>query len=470
MHCMKRLMAISLALLILMMTAAQAEVPFLMHSAGWNLDDTPVEVLLKAQVGTHMPFDDERLAMLTPITDIISLRLVTGDEEGLVTINVAEQEALTLHYKGNALRLSCRPDVTYKADGDPLSALLGESVSSAGGYEALHLAPAGESLITDGEVMLGNIPTALEKYGKRYASDTNISGYGRSAYRLDFNFAKGKEKDLKEGLLNACPEGWLKEIIGKMTFSGKQTLRVYYDKNDAPLRMEFNGSFGPEGDNRTVKLVCRIRHDAEMDKLYIELTTPAKKGKNKNNLTFERTVTTNKKGARTIAGSFKYTQTKDSVTSIWDGDFNLSNAYTDEADVLGGDFTLQTKLNGAEKYSAVTIAPELTISGTEEAPVITGWVNLTEQYAGKVTEQAKISIDLKLADPLAWSETERVIDLSAMTEAAKAAVREDTTAMFATALVVPLINALGENATYFFRDLPEDAVKNIMDAAASHAQ
>ncbi len=467
---MKRLMALALALLILMMTAAQAEVPFLVHSAGWNLDDTAVEVLLKAQVGTHMPFDDERLAMLTPITDIISLRLVTGVGEGAVTINVAEREALTLQYKGNALRLSCRPDVTYKAEGDPMSALLGEPASFSGGYEALHLAPEGESLITDGEIMLGNIPAALEKYGKRYASDTNISGYGKSAYRLDFNFAAGKEKELKEGLLDACPEGWLKEIISEMTFSGKQALRVYYDKNDAPLRMEFNGSFGPEGDNRTVKLVCRMRHDAEMDKLYIELTTPAKKGKNKNNLTFERTVTTNKKGAHTVAGSFKYTETKDNITSIWDGDFNLSNAYTDDADVLGGDFTLQTKLNGAEKYSAITIAPELTVSGTEEAPVINGWVNVTEQYAGKVTEQAKVSIDLKLAEPLAWSETERVIDLSAMTEGAKAAVREDTASMIAMALIVPLINALGENATYFFRDLPEDAVKNIMDAAASHVQ
>lgn len=470
MQCMKRLMALSLALLVLMMTAAQAEVPFLMHSAGWNLDNTPVEVLLKAQVGTHMPFDDERLATLTPITDIISLRLVTGDEQGLVTINVAEREALTLHYKGDALQLSCRPDVTYKAEGDPMSALLGESASFAGGYEALHLAPDGESLIIDGETMLGNIPAELEKYGKRYASDTNISGYGKAAYRLDFNFAAGKEKELKECLMNACPEGWLKEIISEMTFSGKQTLRVYYDKNDAPLRMEYNGSFGPEGDNRTVKLVCRMRHDAEMDKLYVELTTPAKKGKNKNNLTFERTVTTNKKGARTVVGSFKYTEAKDNITSIWDGDFNLSNAYTDDADVLGGDFTLQTKLNGAEKYSAITIAPELTISGTEEAPVITGWVNVTEQYAGKVTEQAKVSIDLNIAEPLAWSETERVIDLSAMNEAAKTAVREDTASMIATALIVPLINALGENATYFFRDLPEDAVKNIMDAAASHVQ
>jgi hypothetical protein len=171
-------------------------------------------------------------------------------------------------------------------------------------------------------------------------------------------------------------------------------------------------------------------------------------------------------GSRTVVGNFKYTAVKDGVTSIWNGEFNLANAYTGESDVLSGDFTIQTKLNGAEKYSGITIAPELTIAGTEYTPVITGWVNVTEQYAGKVTEQAKISIDLKRAEPLAWTATERIIDLSAMSEAAKAAVREDTAALVANAIVVPLINALGENAAYIFQGLPEDAVKNIVDTAS----
>ena len=466
MHIMKRLAALCLALLVLMMTAAQAEIPFLMHSADWDLETVPVEVLLKAAVDTHMPFDNDRLALLTPITDILSLRLVTGENEGLVAIAVADQEALSLQYKDNALMLSCRPDVTFVAQGDPISTLLGEDVSVSGLYEALHLSPAGETLIDDGEAMLARLPETLEKYCKRSASDTNISGYGKSAYRLDFTFAAGNEKAFQDGLLEACPQGWLKELIGQMSFSGKQTLRVYYNKEDMPLRVELNGSFGPQGDNRTVKLVCRVRHDAEMDKLFIELTSPAKKGKNKNDLSFERTVSTNKAGARTVIGSFKYTTVKDGVTSVWNGEFNLKNAYTADADILSGDFTIQTKLNGAEKYSAITIAPELTVAGAEDAPRITGWVNVTEQYAGKVTEQAKISIDLQRAEPLVWTETERTIDLYAMREEAKAAVREDTAALVANAIVVPLINTLGENATYFFKDLPEDAVKHIIDAAS----
>lgn len=470
MRIVKRLLAICLSLLVLMMTASQAEVPFLMHSSGWTLEGTPVDVLVKADVETHMPFDDDRLAMLTPITDLLSLRLVTGENEGLVTIGIADQDALTLQYKGNEVRLSCLPDVVYAADADPVSALLGADTAFTGGYEALGLAPEGERLLKDGQTMLEQIPTVLEKYGKKSQSATNISGYGKSTYRMDYNFTAGKVDELKTGLMTACPEGWLREIISSLTFSGKQALRIYYDANGAALRVEFNGSFGSAGDIRTVKLVCRFRHDEEMDKEYVELTTPAKKGKNKNNLTFERTVQTNKKGARTIVGSFKYTVTKDSVTSIWNGDFNLKNAFTDGADVLGGDFTIQKKLNGADKYEAITIAPELTITGTEADPVINGFVNITEQYAGKVTEQAKVMIDLKRADPLVWTVPETVQDLSAMDESTLAATRRQVSASVATAIVRPLINLLGKDAEYFFRELPEDTVQSIIDAAAPGAQ
>lgn len=470
MHSVKRMAAICLSLLVLMMTTAQAEVPFLVHSDGWVLDETPVEVLLKADVETHMPFDDDRLAMLTPILDLLSLRLVTGQDAGLVTIGIGDQEALTLQYQGNEAQLSCLPDVTYTAEDDAMSTLLGAETTFSGGHEALGLAQHGESLLKDGQTMLAQIPTTLQQYGKKYQSNTNISGYGQSAYRMDFNFASGKGNLLKEGLLAACPDGWLKDIINSLSFAGKQALRIYFDADDHPLRVEFNGSCGPEGDNRTVKLVCRFRHDQEMDKEYIELTTPAKKGKNKNNLTFERSVQTNKKGERNILGSFKYTATKDNVTSIWNGEYDLRNAFTENADVLGGSFTIQKKLNGAEKYEAITIAPELTISGSQDAPVINGWINVTEQYAGKVTEQAKVSVDLKRAAPLEWEATECRIDLSAMDEAALAAEQQRIAANVATALIRPLINLLGEDAEYFFRELPADAVQAIIDAAASAEQ
>ena len=467
MHIAKRMTALCLALLVLMMTTACAETSFLVHSRGWSWSGFPVEVLLKADVDTHMPFDDDRLAMLTPITDMLSLRLVTGEDEGLVTISIADEEALTLQYRGNEAQQSSMPDLTYQAVEDPLSTVLGADVTSAGGYEALGLSPDGEAMLTYCQTLMALIPAAFEKYGKRSANTTNISGFGQAAYRYDYTISATQADAIGETLLSICPEGALRDIISGLTFSGKQTLRIYYNADDVFLRAEYNGVCGSEDDLRTVKFVYKFRHDEEVDKDYIELTSPAKKGKNKNNLTFERTVETNKKGQRTMVGSFNYTVTANDVTSIRKGEFNLLNAFTETADVIGGEVTLQSKLNGAEKYDVMTFAPDLTISGTADAPTIAGTLTITEKYADKVTEQAVVSIDLKRAEPLTWNESFYTIDLSLLNEEEIAAVQQQALSSVATALVRPLIVKLGAEGDWFFRELPEEAVQSIIDAAGA---
>ena len=230
--------------------------------------------------------------------------------------------------------------------------------------------------------------------------------------------------------------------------------------------MEYNGICGPEGELRTVKLVYKMRHDDVIDKDYIELTSPARKGKNKNNLTFERTVETNKKGERVIKGDYTYSVIKDEVSSIWKGTFDLKNAFTAEADVLSGAATFESKLNGAEKYDAITFEPQLMISGSEESPVVTGTLTVTEKYAGKVTENAVISIDLKRADALNWQERPVTVDLSAIEASALAAAQQEIAARIATTLVRPMILKLGTDAQWFFRELPAEAIQSIIDAAA----
>lgn len=466
MHIAKRMLALCLSLLILMMTTASAEVPFLVYSDGWAWE-TPVEVLLKADVDTHMPFDDDRLAMLTPITDMLSLRLTTGQDEGSVTIAIDGEDALTLQYRGNEAQLSSMPDMTWQAEQAPLSILLGADVSTGSLWETLGLAPEGESLLTDGQVLLAAIPAAFEEFGKRSSNTTNISGYGQAAYRYDYTIAANQADAVKDTLLSICPDGWLREIIGGLSFSGKQTLRVYYTADDVLLRAEYNGGCGPEDDLRTVKLVYKMRHDDVMDKDYVELTSPAKKGQNKNTLTFERAIETNKKGQRAITGEFSYTATKNNVTSVWKGDAALINAYTDAADVISGEVSLQYKLNGAEKYDELALKPNLSISGIEEMPVVMGTLDVTEKYAGKVTEHALVSVELKRAEPLMWEERFYNIELSLLSVEELAAVQRDVAASVATALVRPLILKMGADAEWFFRELPEDAVQSIIDAAGT---
>ena len=467
MYSVKRLFAVCLALLMLMMASASAEIPFLVHSQGWQMENTPVEVVLKAAVEAHQPFDKDRVAMLIPVTDLLSLRLVAGEDEGSVAISIADEEALALQYRGNEVQLSCMPGITYAAQSDPMAALLGGEAASISGYEALKLSPAGESLLQDGKVLLAQIPAAFEANGKKAKVETNISGYGKSTYRIDYTIAAGKVAAMKETLLSICPDGWLKNIIGSLTFKDKQTLRVYYTAQDEIVRIEYNGSCGPEGNLRTVKLVGRFRSDDTIEKDYLELTSPAKKGKDKNNLTFERTVETNKKGARVVSGSYKYNVTRDGINSSWSGKFNLMNAFAEGKDVITGDATFETKLNGASRADAITLTPALIISGTQDEPVVEGEINIVQKAGTKVAEQAKITLTLKRAEPLMWTANDHVIDLSTMDEASLAAIRQKAAGAMATSLVRPLINVLGKEAEWFFRDIPAEAVQSIIDAAAS---
>lgn len=466
MHIARRILALCLVLLIQMITSAQAEVPFLVHSNEWDWD-TPAEVLLKADVETHMPYDDDRLAMLKPIIDMLQFRIVTGHDDGLVSIWMADQELLTLQYHDNQAQLSSLPEITFQAETDPIDILLGNEASVGNAFELLHLAPEGETLITDGYVLLQEIPSAFEKYGKRSVNTTNISGYGTAAYRYDYTINANKAGEVKDGLMSICPDGWLKEIIGSLTFSGKQTLRMYYTADDTVLRVEYNGGCGPENDLRTVKLVYKMRHDDEQKKDYIELTSPAKKGTNKNNLTFERMIGKNKSGAQAITGSFNYTVNKDSVLSIRKSSFSLTNDYTGSSDILGGEATFEYRLNGAEKYTALNLSPAITITGTEDAPVITGTLTVTEKYANKVTEHAVISIDANPAPALLWTERSQLVDLSALDAEKMIEVQRNVAQSIVTAIVRPLVLDLEANAEWFFRDIPAESIQTIVDAAGA---
>lgn len=460
-------MALCLSLLVLMMTSATAEVPFLVYSLDWDWNSTPVEVLLKADVDTHMPFDDDRLAMLTPITDMLSLKLVNGQDEGSVTISMEDEELLTFQYRGKDVQFSCVPDTTFQADSDPLNVMLGVDSSGMNVYELLGLSPKGETLLLDGRVLLEVAPEVMEKHGKRSANTLSISGYGKAAYRMDYSVSAGQMAEVKTALLDSCPEGWLRNLIADLTFSGTQTLRAYYTEEDILLRAEYNGTCGMEDDLRTVKLVYKLRHDDEIDKDYIELTSPAQKGKDKNNLTFERTVETNKKGQRVITGSYTYSVIEDGVSSTRKGEFCLYNAFTDTSDVITGSVTIQSKLKDAEKYDEITLTPDLVISGSEDAPMVSGTLTVTEKYANKVTEQAVVLIDLQRANAVEWYDSFYSVDLSMLNEDELAEIKHTVLSAVTTAIVRPLILKMGAEADWFFRELPEEAVQSIIDAAAA---
>lgn len=463
---MRRFRRITALLLVIaaLVTSACAEVDFLQHAAEWSLTAVPVEVQLSADVMTHMPYDDDRLAMLKQITDVLRLKLITGQDEGSVTVYVGNSEALTLAYLDNAVQLSCIPDYGFTTSDDPLGMLLGSGTSDMSLYS---LSGDKEALLDDGWTLLNAVSPAFDDYADRRNVKTSITDMGTARSCTDYTIPQSKTEEMKTLLLSLCPAGELYGIIENLEFSGRQTLRVYRTADELPLRMEYNGNCGIAGNMRKVKLVWRMRRDDVAYRDEISLTSPAVSGTNKNNLEFSRVLSTGKDGVIELEGSFTYTVTAEKQTTTTKGEFELSNACTADSDVITGTATFQQKGPEDEYYNGLSFEPDVTISGSADEPVISGSVLVSGLYGKNTVEQARLAVSLKRSEDSMWESREEMIDLDALTDDQLQSLRESVSSSIATAIVRPLIILLNDSAEWFFREMPQDAVDGVVDAAGS---
>ncbi len=465
MRWLRRATAVCAALLLLW-TTALAENTFFQHAAGWELESMPLQLDASAEVLTHMPFDDVRAEMLKRVLDNLSLRMLLGEDEGSVTVRVGTQDVLTLAYMGQDAQLSCLPDTTYTAaSADPLDLLLGASTAVDGIFG---LNGTEESWLTDGWTLLNGAVDAFEYYGKKKSVKTTVENMGLARSCTDFSVPKADLDEMKQTLLDLCPEGKLRALIERLTFSGTQKLRVYRTEEGVPLRMEYNGVCGPEGNLRTVKLVWRMRRDDEATRDEITLTSPAKSGKNKNTLNFTRILTEEKPGQMRLEGEFDYTAVLNKETTKVTGDFLLKNDFVaNQTDHVTGSVTLTQTLPGADAATGLTFTPDILISGTEMEPEATGTLEIKQKKGKNVTEDVRVSLKLLRSEDSCWQEHPQTVDLEALNEEELLAVQQQVSSSVATALVRPLILLMGDSAQWFFQDLPDDAVQEIIDAAGS---
>jgi len=460
---MLRILAAWCLVLMMLCTTALAEVPFLIHSQGWTLNGTPLDVTLSADVTSRMPYDEDRIAMLKAVTDNLSVQLTTGTDEGSVAILIGQSEAVRLSYLDNEVQISTVPELSFTTASDPLEALLGASAGAE--PELFGLSAESETLLDDGWVILSGIDPALSAYADRRNVKTSITDMGTARSCTDYTIPKGEAEQLKETLLQLCPDGWLKEIIGSLTFSGKQTFRIYRTADEVPLRMEYNGTCGPEGNLRTVKLIWRTRRDEKGHRDEVTLTSPAKSGGNKNTLEFKRLIKESKSGKIEMTGSFTYTVTADKKTTVRKGEFDLTNVYTKESDAVTGSFTLQQKLPGEDRYAGITISPDMTITGSEDDPRITGTIEVKTLSGKNVLDQAKISVAAVRSEGSHWEAREDTLDLDALSGEELDMLQTDVLNGAASQIVRMLIILMQEDADWFFRDLPPETVQRIIDAS-----
>lgn len=465
---MKRLRIVLawMMLLVMLLPSACAEVPLMHHATGWDLTQTPVEVTLTASVLTHMPFDDERLSMLQEVLSPLSLSLYAAQEESGVSVRMNGASLLTLAQKGDQVQLSCMPGVTYTSqDGSALTWLLGAELETPdlGAVDGTT-----EKWLDDGWTVLTGILEPFESYGKRKSVKTTVKDMGLARSCTDYTVSKSHLDEMKQTLLSLCPEGELRELLSSLVFSGSQKLRVYRTEDDVPLRMEYNGVCGREGDLRTVKLVWRMKREANEMRDEVTLTSPAKSGTNKNTLSFSRIVKITS-GKITVSGDYSWKVTANKKTSLTEATFDLSNQYTQAADVLRGSVVITVQPDTSEKAkTTTTISPSLVIGGTQEDPTVQGTISYQEANTIGTTENCEITVSLRRMEGSLWQEGTTLVDLATLTAEEKATQQARVGGAVTTAIVRPLMQLLGaEKGAYFFKDMAEEDVEEILTVVES---
>lgn len=451
---MRKLLSL-LMMLTLVTSLGLAEVPLLKHAAEWDLTDTPVSLTLSADVRTHMPFDESRMGMLQTVLNPLSLRLYAHGDQQAVTVLVGRAEALTLAKNGEMAQLSCQPEVTYRSASDPMGMLLGADLTS---NAALALEGKYEQWLEDGWTLLNAMDSEFKAESNRKSVKTNIEEMGTARSCTDYTITKKNAKELLERLLPLCPEGELRDLLASLTFSGEQKLRVYRTAEEVPLRMEYNGSCAVgDGTARTTKLVWRMKRTNADIRDEITLTHKGVK------LEFERETTV---GARKVEveGSLLWQTTVNNQKAYVDLEYNLTNTFGQDQDVIRGEIEIETLGRGEEKEVETIIRPEIILAGTQENPNVSGSIAWKETRSRQVTEDCTVYFSLERADAFPWTEGGVIRDLDAMDTDTLLAVRQQAMKEAASALVKPLVQMLGKNASYFFQDLPEETVQMLIDA------
>ena len=473
---MRRILTGALALLccLTLLASALAEVTFVPGIAEWKLDEMPLELMLTADVTAWAPFGEDRLPQLTGLMKHLALRLtrqpLIDEAQSTIDLLVDGEAALAIALQQTEQRtmaqFSVLPDMTY-AGADPLVTLLG---TSAEPMTLLGLDGSESAWITEGYELLNAIESAFVPYlTSETKVKTDIKNFGTARLKQDYTVSKTNAPDLTALLTDACPEGRLRKLISGLVFSGKQTLRVYRDADHAPLRIEWNGHCGLSQDRlRDVTLVWKLRRDDTAYRDEISLKSPALRGTDRNTLSWSCALAPNKSGLPVLTCELSYTRNVDKQKTTWTGSCKLT-AETEGYDTrVTGEAKLSRQLPDESRATTYAFTPDLTFSGDINVPAVDGTLTVASMNDKKVLSEATLTLGLHRGDYSAWLSRENTVDLSALDEASLETVRGQVTRAISTALIRRLVLLPREDLDYLFKDLPEESVQEIINAAQSH--
>ena len=365
MNVIRRLLALAAAVL-LMLSGAAAEVQFVSGFDWLQVETEPLQLKVTAELKAYMPLGEERLGYLNALMRHLSaeLVLIPGEEGiwGAVGLSMDGEELLRVieEHRGDTVSsLAISGGAAAVLDAGSGSELLGQEVSSGMlndflQHDILHLPPQMEELIRN-LMADGSVDWAVKD------SAVTVSNYGKSAKTWSLVIAKENTEDWKNRILQDCPEGVLYTALESVTFTGRQTLTVLTDKEDALLRVTYSGNCNhPDGTKREISLTWKLLRGEKVQDDFI-LKTPSAGG-NRNNVTVTRTIREGKNGI-SCKVTAEYNQRTGRQVTITRAEANL----TQKDNAVDGSIALSRRISGGETGKEEwTLTPSLRFA-TENA-------------------------------------------------------------------------------------------------------
>ena len=244
-------------------------------------------------------------------------------------------------------------------------------------------------------------------------------------------------------------------FINRLLFSGPQKILLLYDENDRLLRIRYDGEAGFTAESmRNVSVLWRCLRTETEKKDNLTLKTPAKKGGDRYNLTYEREILLPEDAAHTIAWDLQIDRK--------DGQVRKKDAFTAELSsgigLLSGKIVYSDRQEGTEEK--LTIVPSLTKENDSE---YTGTIEITNNSGKIVTSRFTARVAIRPGNVL--SVPPYVNEYTAGTQDPDADPAENPVREWINSILVRKMLALPpEDLVFFSMDIPADTWNSLVQS------
>ncbi len=412
------------------------------------------ELCLTAQ--TVMPLDEERTEDLNRLLSHLSLGVDWApdtDPNGTwasLTLRVDGAPVLELTQRSEARQTSVclgGAERTLTFAGDPWGALLGEQTSmdyALWAERALALLPEADAWV---QALAGD-----EIWFQVKKIQTTIAGYGKATRSLQWTQPKAEVEAFDRAVRACCPEGFLRAVLARGVFAGKQSLTLLTDSEGAVLRVTYSGGFQLEDEDKPRQVTLRWRRKRQEGDVADSLTfkSPNASGSSRDNLTLTRTEK-ERKGTTTLRAEFNYDHKdgKDRIRTYGTGKLSWDEGLTGSLQIK------QDRSGEADGRSAWTLTPELRLRTETGLPSGTlKWV-WTEDGHRQSAWTAQLALTPAGEGARRWTLPAQTVPLDGMPEAERREIWRELVSAVAPGLVRALVRLPEEDTLFISRDLPD---------------